>query len=49
MDKFWVATLAGPCVLVIATMFVASHYRRERHRRELLRQLECETTPGPLG
>ncbi|SAL63283.1 hypothetical protein AWB74_03334 [Caballeronia arvi] len=48
MDELWVATVAGSCVLVIATMFVAGHYRRERRRRELLRQLEHDT-PAALG
>ncbi|SAL82416.1 hypothetical protein AWB74_06264 [Caballeronia arvi] len=47
MDELWVTTV-GSCVLIIATMFVAGHYRRERRRRELLRQLECEA-PGALG
>jgi hypothetical protein len=48
MDDLWVTTVAGSCVLIIATIFVAGHYRRERRRRELLRQLECDTS-GALG
>ena len=48
MDELWAANVTGSCVLVIATMFVADHYRRERRRRKLLRQFECDA-PGALG
>jgi zinc transporter ZupT len=39
MSDSWMAIVMGSFVLVIASMFVADHCRREHRRRQLLRNL----------
>ena len=40
MDQSWLAMTAGVIVLAIATSGVVAHYRRERRRADLLRNLD---------
>ncbi|UEP32226.1 hypothetical protein LMA02_22705 [Burkholderia sp. B21-005] len=40
MDGSWVGIVVGTFVLALAAMAVASHYRREHRRAELLRNLD---------
>ncbi|CAB3796193.1 hypothetical protein LMG28614_04316 [Paraburkholderia ultramafica] len=40
MSDSWVGIVMGSFVLVIASTFVAGHYRREHRRRQLLRNLD---------
>lgn len=40
MSDSWVGIVMGSSVLVIASMFVAGHYRREHRWRQLLRNLD---------
>ncbi|WP_321916578.1 MULTISPECIES: hypothetical protein [unclassified Paraburkholderia] len=40
MDPSWLAMLVGAIVLVIASCGVVAHYRRERRRADLLRNLD---------
>lgn len=40
VDQSWLGMVAGTIVLVIAAMSVTAHYRRERRRAELLRNLD---------
>lgn len=40
MDESWITMVMGSTVLLIATIFVAGHYRREHRRARLLRQLD---------
>jgi hypothetical protein len=39
MSDTWVGMVMGSCVLVLASIFVAGHYRREHRRQQLLRNL----------
>jgi hypothetical protein len=39
MDQSWMGMAAGTIVLVIAIIGVVGHYRRERRRADLLRNL----------
>jgi len=39
MDPGWVGMVIGSAVLLFAAIFVVAHYRRERRRAQLLRQL----------
>lgn len=40
MNDSWVGIVMGSFVLVVASMLVAGHYRREHRRRQLLRNLD---------
>ncbi|WP_322049588.1 hypothetical protein [Paraburkholderia sp. J67] len=40
MDSSWLGMSVGTFVLVVATLGVAAHYRRERRRADLLRNLD---------
>ncbi|PMS29450.1 hypothetical protein C0Z16_17855 [Paraburkholderia rhynchosiae] len=40
MSDSWIGIVMGSSVLVIASMLVAGHYRREQRRRQLLRNLD---------
>jgi len=40
MDPSWLGMVAGTIVLAIAVFGVAAHYRRERRRADLLRNLD---------
>lgn len=39
MDVTWVGGAIGVSSLLIATLFVASHYRRERLRQRMIRSM----------
>lgn len=40
MVESWIVVLVGTFVMVIAATGVVGHYRRERHRAQLLRNLD---------
>jgi len=40
MDQSWLGMAIGMIVLVLAASGVAAHYRRERRRADLLRNLD---------
>jgi hypothetical protein len=40
MDPSWLGMAVGMIVLLIAVIGVAAHYRRERRRADLLRNLD---------
>ncbi|TDN58682.1 hypothetical protein [Paraburkholderia sp. BL10I2N1] len=40
MSDSWVGIVMGSFVLMIASVLVAGHYRREHRRRQLLRNLD---------
>jgi hypothetical protein len=40
MSESWVGIVMGSFVLVIASMFVAGHRRREHRRQQFLRNLD---------
>ncbi|WP_193727896.1 hypothetical protein [Paraburkholderia franconis] len=40
MEETWIGTAIGSAVLLFAIIFAIGHYRRERRRTQLLRQLE---------
>jgi len=40
VDQSWLGTAVGLIVLMIAACGVIAHYRRERHRADLLRNLD---------
>lgn len=40
VDQSWLGVAAGTIVLVIAAVGVTAHYRRERRRAELMRNLD---------
>ncbi|SDR47916.1 hypothetical protein SAMN05443245_6109 [Paraburkholderia fungorum] len=40
MEQTWMGIAVGTIVLVIAAAGVAAHYRRERRRADLLRNLD---------
>ena len=50
VDQSWLGMAAGTIVLVIAAVSVTAHYRRERRRADLLRNLDhhdwCRWTRG---
>ncbi|WP_171910399.1 hypothetical protein [Paraburkholderia fungorum] len=40
MEQTWIGIVVGTTVLVIAATAVTAHYRREKRRAELLRNLD---------
>jgi len=40
MSESWVGIVMGSFVLLIASIFMANHYRREHRRRQLLRNMD---------
>jgi hypothetical protein len=40
VNASWLGMVVGTIVLIIAAVGVAAHYRRERHRANLLRNLD---------